>query len=215
MFGDDKSYKFDVFSDILNKLLILHAEHDQNCSTATVRNIASSGGDIYSAISCGILAFKGKLHGGASQYVPEMYEEILQNNIDIDQYVDKKIKNKERLLGFGHRVYTCWDPRAKIMFDLLNSSALNFSEINAYKDVALKLIKRTSEDTFFKIRGIFPNPDLLNCILFKLIGVPSEMNTVFLSLSRVVGWLAHYCEHIQDKLPIVRPRQIPKVRFSL
>ncbi|MBN8827876.1 MAG: citrate/2-methylcitrate synthase [Sphingobacteriia bacterium] len=210
MFHNNKEYPLNEFSEILSTLLILHAEHELNCSTTTVRNIASSGGDIYNAIACGISAFKGKLHGGASQYVAEMYEEIIVSNIKAEDYVNQKIQNKARLMGFGHRVYNCWDPRAKIMFNLLKSDNESFVSVNNYKEIMLSLVKRVDNDEYFKSRSIYPNPDLLNCIFFKLLGFPSTMNTVILSLSRIAGWIAHYYEHINDNQPIIRPRQISK-----
>ena len=197
-------------SDVLNKMLILHAEHGQNCSTMTVRAIASAGGDLYAAITGGIAAFKGGLHGGASQNVGEMYQELITRKYDVNKYVDKKIKNRERLMGFGHRVYKTWDPRAKIMFKLIEGDDYDFSAVEKYRELAIQLVSRVSTDEFFTQRHIYPNPDLLNNIFYKMLGVPSNMNTVMLSLSRISGWMAHYVEQVTDKLPIMRPRQIAR-----
>jgi citrate synthase len=199
---------------VLNSLLILHAEHDQNCSTATVRNVASAGSDMYAAIAAGICAFKGRLHGGASQAVAAMYDDILKSNADPRAYVASKIATKERLMGFGHRVYRCWDPRAKYMFDLLSADDNMFGSVADYRSVALSLITAAENSEFFRNRGVYPNPDLLNSILFKWLGAPPSMNAVMLSMSRVAGWIAHYAEQQRDGLPIVRPRQLTRLRAA-
>ncbi len=197
-------------AEILNKLLILHAEHEQNCSTFTVRTVASSGGDVYSSVAAGIAAFKGKLHGGASQSVSEMYQELLEYQLEVKDYIKDKVRKKQRIMGLGHRIYRCWDPRAKIMFDMLSSECINRSAAVCYKRLATSIIKHISEDEFFVKREIYPNPDLFNCIFYKLIGVPSSMNTVMLSISRIAGWLAHYHESIKENSPLIRPRQLPR-----
>jgi len=202
--------QLETLADFWNKLLILHAEHEQNCSTFTVRTVASSGGDVYSAISAGIAAFKGRLHGGASQFVFEMYEELVSKQINAIDYIKNKLSKKQRIMGLGHRVYRCWDPRAKIMFEMLNSPQFKDNSIIAYKRLANEVIQHVNEDEFFTKRNICPNPDLLNCIFYNLLGVPASMNTVMLSLSRVAGWLAHYNESVQANMPLIRPRQLSK-----
>lgn len=204
--------KVQKLASILNTIMIFHAEHGQNCSSATVRNVASTRGNLYTAVSSGIAAFNGPLHGGASQYVSEMYEEILQNNLDVDQYVNQKIAKKEPLMGFGQRTYNkilhCWDPRVKNMYNILNDPSFNFPEVQDYKRLANRLIDRVINDDYFIKRNITPNPDLFNCIFYKLFGVPNTMNPVMLSLGRIAGWIANYYEHMQDMMPITRPCDI-------
>ena len=200
----------DTRAAILNQVLILHAEHDQNCSTSTVRNIASAGGDLISAVSAGIAAFKAPLHGGASEQVPIMLEEIARSGMATRDYVERKIQNRERLMGFGHRVYNCWDPRARFMYELLIDQENRFDEIHALRQTVLELIETAGHLPFFKERAIFPNPDLFNGTLFRWIGVPREMNVVMLSMSRIAGWAAHFAEQMNDRLPLVRPRQLQK-----
>lgn len=195
---------------LCNLMLILHAEHGQNCSTLTARNVASTHADIYAAVVAGMCAFSGDLHGGASQRVAEMYDEILSSGLSVDEYVNQKIARKERIMGFGHRIYNCWDPRAKIMFDLIREDNPIYEPIKKYKRILLELIERVSNDSFFKKRNIYPNPDLLNGLFYRLLGVTPKMNTVMLSMSRIAGWLAHYVEHLSDDGPIIRPRQLLK-----
>lgn len=199
---------------ILNTIMILHAEHGQNCSSATVRNIASSRGSIYTGVASGMAAFNGAIHGGASQFVSSMYEELLDKGLDIDLFVDKKIANKELLMGFGQRTYNrienCWDPRVEEMHRILTDESFDFPEVSQYRDIALKLIDRVSHDPFYIQRNLTPNPDLFNCIFYKLFGVPKEMNTTMLALSRIVGWVANFVEHTLDNYPLTRPCDMMK-----
>lgn len=195
---------------IFNRILILHAEHGQNCSTSTVRNIASAGGDIYTAVASGIAAFKGNLHGGASQNVSEMYKYLLSSKQSVQDFVNEKLHKRELIYGFGHRIYRNWDPRARIMYQMLSTNAPVYKEIEHLKDLAFQLVEEITTRDYFKERRIFPNPDLFNNIFYTLFGVPSTMNTVMLSLCRVVGWLSHYKEYKGDKLPIIRPPEIYK-----
>jgi citrate synthase len=196
-------------SRILNTIMILHAEHGLNCSAATVRNIASAKGSIYSAVASGMAAFNGTIHGGASQLVSKMYEELAAHKIDVNAYVDQKIEKKELLMGFGQRTYNriknCWDPRVETMYRILTSPSFDFPEVEPYRNVALKLIERVCGDPFFKQRNLTPNPDLFNCIFFKLFGAPKEMNTTMLALGRIVGWTAHFVEHSKHSYPLTRP----------
>lgn len=197
---------------ILNTIMILHAEHGQNCSATTVRNVASARGSIYTAISSGMAAFNGSIHGGASQFVSAMYEELLKSSLDIDSYVDKKIESKELLMGFGQRTYNriknCWDPRVEKMYNMLTDESFDFPEVEDYKNAAIKLIERVTNDEFYKSRNLTPNPDLFNCIFYKLFGVPREMNTVMLALGRIIGWTANFLEHLADRYPLTRPCDI-------
>lgn len=203
-----------VLTQVFNTILLLHAEHGQNCSTMTARNVASARGDVYAAVTAGIAGFSGQLHGGASQCVGEMYEHILARGISANTFVDEKIYNKERIMGFGHRVYSCWDPRAKVMFNLLNSDSAMFESVQSYRAIGLDLVKRVAEDPFFVQRGICPNPDLFNGLFYRLLGASSKMNGVMLCMSRVVGWIAHYYEHFSTYQPIIRPRQVPSGAVS-
>lgn len=209
MHGNDNPKKVEALSKVLNTIMILHCEHGQNCSAATVRNVASSRGGIYPAVASGMAAFNGSIHGGASQYVSAMYEEILNGHQDVNSYVDEKVSRKELLMGFGQRTYNriknCWDPRVKTMFNILTDKSFDYPEVQKYKDVAIKLTDRVTNDPFFQARNLTPNPDLFNCIFFKLFGVPSEMNTVMLGLGRIVGWVANYIEHTQERYPLTRP----------
>lgn len=198
---------------LFNSILILHAEHGQTCSTAAVRTVASARSSLYTSISAGIAAFNGPIHGGASQFVSTMYEEIIQNNLNVEEYIKIKLSNKQPLMGFGHRIYNrigCWDSRAFIMYKILTNSTFEFLEINEYTNIALKLIQCVTNNDFFKKRNLAPNPDLFNCIFFKLFGAPKEMNTSMIVISRVVGWIANFIEHLEDNLPITRPCEMNK-----
>ena len=197
---------------ILNMIMILHAEHGQNCSAATVRNVASARGNIFTATASGMASFNGVIHGGASQFVSAMYDELLERGLDIDSYVDEKIEKKELLMGFGQRTYNrienCWDPRVEKMYNVLMDKDFDFPEVADYKNIAVKLIQRVTNDKFYKNRNLTPNPDLFNCIFYKLFGVPKEMNTVMLALGRIVGWAANYLEHRTNNYPLTRPCDI-------
>jgi citrate synthase len=199
---------------ILNMIMILHAEHGQNCSAATVRSIASAKGSIYSGVAGGMASFNGIIHGGASQLVSEMYEELLKNDLDVDSYVLGKIAKKELLMGFGQRTYNrlrgCWDPRVETMYRTLTDPEFDFPEVADHKRAAIALINRVVNDPFFKARGLTPNPDLFNCIFYKLFGAPKEMNTVMLGLGRIAGWTANFIEHTKDNIPLTRPCDIEK-----
>jgi citrate synthase len=194
---------------ILNTIMILHAEHGQNCSAATVRSVASARSSLYPAVASGMAAFNGMIHGGASQLVSAMYEELLESGLDVDAYVDKKIESKTLLMGFGQRTYNrilnCWDPRVERMYQILTDDSFDFPEIVKYREAAIKLIDRVSRDEFYKKRNLTPNPDLFNCIFYKLFGVPREMNTCMLALGRIAGWIANYVEHVSDAYPLTRP----------
>ena len=199
---------------ILNMIMILHAEHGQNCSAVTVRCIASAKGSIYSGVAGGMAAFNGAIHGGASQLVSAMYEELLESNLDVDSYVKEKIAKKELLMGFGQRTYNrilgCWDPRVEKMYKTLTDPDFDFPEVARYKKAAIQLIDRVTNDPFFASRNLTPNPDLFNCIFFKLFGAPPEMNTAMLGLGRIVGWVANFIEHSVDNVPLTRPCDIEK-----
>jgi citrate synthase len=199
-----------VVVNALNKLLILHADHEQNCSTSTVRIVGSSQANLYATISAGISALWGPLHGGANQEVIEMLEKIAQDGGDVDKWV-AKAKDKDdpfRLMGFGHRVYKNFDPRAKIIKkacdDVLSKLGIN----DPMLEIAKKLEKVALEDDYFKARNLYPNVDFYSGIIYKALGIPTEMFTVMFALGRLPGWIAQWKEMTENKEPIGRPRQI-------
>lgn len=199
-----------VVVDALNKLLILHADHEQNCSTSTVRIVGSSQANLYATISAGIAALWGPLHGGANQAVIEMLEKIHNDGGDVDKWV-LKAKDKEdsfRLMGFGHRVYKNFDPRATIIKkacdDVLEKLQIN----DPLLEIAKKLEKVALEDEYFISRSLYPNVDFYSGIIYKALGIPTEMFTVMFALGRLPGWIAQWKEMTENNEPIGRPRQI-------
>jgi len=194
----------------LNKLLILHAEHEQNCSTSTVRIVGSSQANLYASISAGITALWGPLHGGANQAVIEMLEKIHNDGGDVDKWV-LKAKDKEdsfRLMGFGHRVYKNFDPRATIIKKACDDVLEKMNINDPLLAIAKKLEKVALEDDYFKSRNLYPNVDFYSGIIYKAIGIPTEMFTVMFALGRLPGWIAQWKEMIENNEPIGRPRQI-------
>jgi citrate synthase len=204
-------YKVDpVVSSAMNKLLILHADHEQNCSTSTVRIVGSSQANLYAAISAGISALWGPLHGGANQAVIEMLEKIHNDGGDVDKWV-LKAKDKDdsfRLMGFGHRVYKNFDPRATIIKkacdDVLEALGVN----DPLLAIAKKLEKVALEDDYFKARNLYPNVDFYSGIIYKAIGIPTDMFTVMFAIGRLPGWIAQWREMRLGGEPIGRPRQV-------
>lgn len=204
-------YKVDpVVSAALNKLLILHADHEQNCSTSTVRLVGSSQANIYSSISSGISALWGPLHGGANQEVIEMLEAIKNDGGDVQKYVDmaKDKASGFRLFGFGHRVYKNFDPRARIIKkaadDVLNKLGIN----DPVLEIAQKLEKAALEDPYFVSRKLYPNVDFYSGIIYRALGIPTNMFTVMFAIGRLPGWIAQWKEMRANKEPIGRPRQV-------
>ncbi len=199
-----------VLSNALNKLLILHADHEQNCSTSTVRIVGSSQASLYSSISAGISALWGPLHGGANQAVIEMLEEIKASGGDTKKYLDKaKDKNDPfRLMGFGHRVYKNFDPRATIIKkaadDVLNKLGVN----DPVLEIARGLEEAALKDEYFISRKLYPNVDFYSGIIYRAMGIPTEMFTVMFTLGRLPGWIAQWKEMRENNEPIGRPRQI-------
>ncbi len=195
----------------LNILLILHADHEQNCSTSTVRLVGSSKANLFAAISAGVLALWGPLHGGANQEVIEMLEQIHRDGGDVNKYVTMaKDKNSNfRLMGFGHRVYKNFDPRAKI----IKASADKVLSKRGIKDPLLDIAKRLEEaalkDPYFVERKLYPNVDFYSGIIYRAIGFPTNMFTVLFALGRLPGWIGHWKEMTEDATTkIGRPRQI-------
>jgi citrate synthase len=206
-----EDYKVDrVVVDVMNKLLILHADHEQNCSTSTVRIVGSSDANLYASISAGISALWGPLHGGANQAVIEMLEKIKNDGGDTDKWIAKaKDKNDPfRLMGFGHRVYKNFDPRAKIIKkacdDILEKLGINDEVL----EIAKKLEEVALKDPYFVERKLYPNVDFYSGIIYRALGFPTEMFTVLFALGRLPGWIAQWKEMKENKEPIGRPRQI-------
>ena len=206
-----EEYEVDpVVAEALDKLLILHADHEQNCSTSTVRIVGSSKASIYSAISAGINALWGPLHGGANQEVILMLENIKRDGGDTDKWVNKA-KDKSsgfRLMGFGHRVYKNFDPRAKIIKkaadDVLKKLGIN----DPVLEIALRLEEAALKDPYFVERKLYPNVDFYSGIIYRALGIPVEMFTVMFAMGRLPGWIAQWKELRENKEPIGRPRQV-------
>ncbi len=199
-----------VVVSALNKLLILHADHEQNCSTSTVRIVGSSQANLYATISAGISALWGPLHGGANQEVIEMLEKIHHDGGDVDKWV-AKAKDKEdpfRLMGFGHRVYKNFDPRAKIIKKACDDILNNLGIVDPMLDIAKKLERVALEDEYFKARNLYPNVDFYSGIIYKALGIPTEMFTVMFAIGRLPGWISQWKEMTENKEPIARPRKI-------
>ncbi len=199
-----------VVISALNKLLILHADHEQNCSTSTVRIVGSSQANLYASISAGISALWGPLHGGANQAVLEMLEKIHNDGGDVDKWVLKaKDKNDPfRLMGFGHRVYKNFDPRATIIKKACDDVLEKLNITDPLLAIAQKLEKVALEDEYFKARSLYPNVDFYSGIIYRALGIPTDMFTVMFALGRLPGWIAQWKEMTENNEPIGRPRQV-------
>lgn len=206
-----EDYKVDpVVAKALNQLFILHADHEQNCSASTVRLVGSSHSNLYGSIASGMSALWGPLHGGANQAVIEMLEKIKEDGGDVQKWVDKA-KSKEdsfRLMGFGHRVYKNFDPRAKIIKKACDDVLDKLGIEDPILDIARKLEAACLKDEYFVKRKLYPNVDFYSGIIYRAIGIPTEMFTVMFAIGRLPGWIAQWKEMIEDKAPIGRPRQI-------
>jgi citrate synthase len=206
-----EEYKIDpVVVSAMNKLLILHADHEQNCSTSTVRMVGSAHTNLWATIASGIAALWGPLHGGANQEVLEMLQEIKDSGNSPKEFVDK-VKNKVagvRLMGFGHRVYKNFDPRAKIIKkacdDILSKLGVN----DPLLEIAKELEQIALSDSYFVERKLYPNVDFYSGIIYRALGYPTDMFTVLFALGRLPGWISQWKEMIESKAPISRPRQI-------
>ena len=194
----------------LNKLLILHGDHEQNCSTSTVRLVGSSEAGLFASISSGVSALWGRLHGGANQAVIEMLQEIKDDGGDVDKFI-RKAKDKNdpfRLMGFGHRVYKNFDPRAKIIKVAADEVLHALGISDPMLDIAKHLEKVALEDDYFKSRNLYPNVDFYSGIIYKALGMQLEMFTVLFAIGRLPGWIAQWKEMRQGGEPIGRPRQV-------
>ncbi len=199
-----------VIIDALDKLFILHADHEQNCSTSSVRLVGSSHAGLFASISGGISALWGPLHGGANQAVLEMLEAIKNDGGDVEKYLAKaKDKNDPfRLMGFGHRVYKNFDPRAKIIKVAADNVLEKLGINDPILDIAKKLEKAALEDEYFKSRNLYPNVDFYSGIIYKALDIPTEMFTVMFAVGRLPGWIAQWMEMRETNQPIGRPRQL-------
>jgi citrate synthase len=196
---------------MLDVLLMLHADHEQNCSTSTVRMVGSSHANVYASISAGICALWGPLHGGANQEVLEMLEAIERDGGDHKKFI-ALAKNKDsgfRLMGFGHRVYKNYDPRAKIIKEQCEKLLARLGGNDKLLDIARRLEEDTLKDPYFADRKLFPNVDFYSGIIYRALGIPTNMFTVMFALGRMPGWLAHWREMLADPMTrIGRPRQV-------
>ena len=200
----------DILLNALDKLLILHADHEQNCSTSTVRMVGSSHAGLYASLSAGISALWGPLHGGANQAVLEMLEAIKEDGGDTNKYM-AKAKDKSdsfRLMGFGHRVYKNFDPRAKIIKVAADEVLNELGIVDPILDIAKGLEQEALSDPYFVDRKLYPNVDFYSGIIYRALGIPTEMFTVMFALGRLPGWIAQWREMRTNNEPIGRPRQI-------
>lgn len=200
------------FVSALNKLLILHADHEQNCSTSTVRLVGSAGANLYASISAGISALWGPLHGGANQAVIEMLQAIHKDGNNYKKYIAKaKDKNDPfRLTGFGHRVYKTFDPRAKIIKEACAEIMEELEIRDPLLDIALEMEEHAKTDEYFIKRNLYPNVDFYSGIIYRAMGIPTNMFTVMFALGRLPGWIAQWTEMKEDRenARIGRPRQV-------
>jgi citrate synthase len=212
MFGmPNQEYKVDpVVVEALNVLLILHADHEQNCSTSTVRIVGSAQASLYSSVAAGINALWGPLHGGANQAVIEMLEDIKKDGGDVNKYLNKaKDKNDSfRLMGFGHRVYKNFDPRAKIIKKACDSVLAKLGVKDPILDIAKGLEEAALKDPYFIERKLYPNVDFYSGIIYRALGLRTDLFTVMFALGRLPGWIAQWKEMREAGEPIGRPRQI-------
>ncbi|HZG91994.1 MAG TPA: citrate synthase [Pseudonocardia sp.] len=202
-----------AFAKALDTLLILHADHEQNCSTSTVRLVGSSQANLFASVSAGINALFGPLHGGANQAVLEMLQKIQrEENGDVEAYV-KRVKSKDdkgaRLMGFGHRVYKNYDPRAKIVKQSADEILKKLGVSDQLLDIAKALEEKALADDYFVERKLYPNVDFYTGVIYRAMGFPTKMFTVLFALGRLPGWIAHWREMIEDpSTKIGRPRQL-------
>ncbi|MFQ3268864.1 MAG: citrate synthase [Flavobacteriales bacterium] len=199
-----------VVANALDKLLILHADHEQNCSASTVRIVGSSHASLYASVSAGIAALWGPLHGGANQAVIEMLENIKADGGDVSKYV-AKAKDKSdpfRLMGFGHRVYKNFDPRARIIKKAADDVLEALGIDDPVLEIAQELEAVALKDQYFIDRGLYPNVDFYSGIIYRALGIPTDMFTVMFALGRLPGWIAQWKEMRENGDPIGRPRQV-------
>lgn len=200
----------EVVVDAINKLLILHADHEQNCSASTVRMVGSAQTGLFASISAGVSALWGPLHGGANQAVIEMLEMIKNDGGDLQKWIDKA-KSKDdnfRLMGFGHRVYRNFDPRAKVIKKVADDVFNRLGVKDETLEIAKKLEEVALNDPYFIEKKLYPNVDFYSGIIYRALGIPTEMFTIMFALGRLPGWIAQWKEMRMNNEPINRPRQI-------
>ncbi|WP_159944860.1 MULTISPECIES: citrate synthase [unclassified Nocardiopsis] len=198
----------DLFNQAVGMLLVLHADHELNCSTATVRVVGSSQADIYASIAAGVNALSGPSHGGANQAVLEMLEQIRDSGISIEDFLEKVKAREMRLMGFGHRVYKNFDPRSKEIKVLASQILDRDDNPDELFSLALKLEAAALADSYFTERKLYPNVDFYTGVIYRTMGFPNNMFTVLFALGRLPGWIAHYREQLNDPaFRIARPRQ--------
>ena len=199
------------FADALDMLLIVHADHEQNCSTSTVRMVGSSDANLFASISAGVSALWGPLHGGANQACVEMLEQIVADGGNVKKYVDlAKDKNSSfRLMGFGHRVYKNYDPRAKLIKATCDKLLAKIERKDPLFDIAQQLEEVARADEYFIERKLYPNVDFYSGVIYRAMGIPEQMFTVLFAMGRLPGWIAHWMEmHRSPTKKICRPRQV-------
>jgi citrate synthase len=200
-----------MYVKALNTLLILHADHGQNCSTSAVRMVGSSNVNMFSALSAGINALWGEFHGGANEACIVMLENILNDNRDLGKYIDKAKDPNDpfRLMGFGHRIYKSYDPRAVVLKNIADKLIKEYKGSDPLFDLAQELEEYALKDSYFIERKLYPNVDFYSGIIYSLMGIPKNMFTVLFALGRLPGWVAHFREmHNTEKNKIHRPRQL-------
>jgi citrate synthase len=214
MMFDSPVKPYEINPDVtaaLNKILILHADHEQNCSTSTVRLVGSARVNLYASVSAGISALWGPLHGGANQAVVRMLEDIYASGGNYQKYIDKAKDPNDpfRLVGFGHRVYKSHDPRSRIIKKACNDVLVSLNVSDPMLDIAMELEEIALNDEFFIERNLYPNVDFYSGIIYRAIGIPTDMFTVMFALGRLPGWIAHWKEMWDDPdWRIGRPRQV-------
>ncbi|MEX3508601.1 citrate synthase [Kocuria carniphila] len=207
-----EDYEVDpVVAKTLDILLMLHADHEQNCSTSTVRLVGSSHANMFASVSAGINALYGPLHGGANESVLHMLDQIQNRGLSADEFMEK-VKNKEdgvRLMGFGHRVYKNYDPRAKIIKGYAHDVLAKLGGNNEMLDLAMSMEEKALADDYFVERKLYPNVDFYTGLIYKAMGFPEKMFTVLFAIGRLPGWIAQWREMIEDpETKIGRPRQL-------
>jgi citrate synthase len=201
----------ETMSRVLDMLFVLHADHEQNCSTSTVRLVGSSNANLFASVSAGVNALFGPLHGGANQAVLEMLQRIHESDDDVEGFV-RRVKDKEpgvKLMGFGHRVYKNYDPRAAIVKKATRDVLEHLGTSDPLLDIAMRLEEVALADDFFVERKLYPNVDFYTGVIYKAMGFPTRMFTVLFALGRLPGWIAQWREMIEDPATkIGRPRQV-------
>ncbi len=201
-------YPHDDVTKALDLILLLHADHEQNCSTSTVRMVASGGANLFASVAAGVCALWGPLHGGANMRVVQMLEAIHADGDDGSRFIEAAKRGETRLMGFGHRVYKNFDPRAKILRAMAEKVLKALRLNDPLLDIAQRLQDKALEDDYFVSRKLYPNVDFYSGIILRAIGIPVEMFTVMFSIGRMPGWIANWKEVAETSKKIHRPRQI-------